>query len=299
MKRVFSLLAISLCLFSSACKSADKLPSNSDNTILMSNSTTNVDSLNNLKAEDTLIKIATSEGDITVRLFGDTPIHTNNFIKLAKEGYYDGVLFHRVINDFMIQTGDPNSKNAPKGKMLGDGEPGYTLPAEFVYPKHYHKYGALAAARLGDNENPEKRSSGSQFYIVTGRKFNAGQLDQMEKRMDMAQQQEIFNRLASENRDSIMALRRNRDQAGLQQLQEQLVALTQAEAAKHPYKYTEQQRQDYINVGGTPHLDGSYTVFGEVVTGMEVVDKIQKAETDGNDRPLNDIKILSMTVLDK
>lgn len=248
------------------------------------------------KPGDVLVEIKTTEGDLTVRLFGDTPRHRDNFVKLAKEGYYNGVLFHRVINEFMVQTGDPDSKTAPAGKMLGSGGPGYDIEAEIVYPTHFHKRGALAAARQGDQVNPERRSSGSQFYIVTGKAYNEAQLAQMEKQMIMMQQQDVFNRLASERRDSIMQLRRNRDQAGLQALQEELIALTEAEVAKNPAKLTPEQREAYSTVGGTPHLDGQYTVFGEVIEGMDVVEKIEKTPTLPGDRPKEDVKIIKMTV---
>lgn len=259
----------------------------------MSNQTTAAQTAANA---DAFVEIKTSEGDITVRLFGDTPKHRDNFLKLVKEGYYDNVLFHRVINEFMVQTGDPESKNAAPGKMLGSGDPGYTLEAEFVYPKHFHKRGALAAARTGDEANPERRSSGSQFYIVTGKAYNEAQLDQMEKQMQMMRQQEIFNKLASERRDTIMALRRNRDQAGLQKLQEELIAITETKSAENPAKLTPEQRQAYSTVGGTPHLDGAYTVFGEVLEGMDVVDKIQKVQTGAADRPVEDVKIVKMSI---
>ncbi len=186
-----------------------------------------MDSKNNTvqaaSAADAFVEIKTSEGDIKVRLFGDTPKHRDNFLKLVKEGYYDNVLFHRVINEFMVQTGDPDSKNAPIGKMLGAGGPGYTLDAEIVYPGHFHKRGALAAARQGDQVNPERRSSGSQFYIVTGKAYNDSTLSQMERQMEMMQKQQVFNELTKEYKDSIMNMRRNRDQAGLQALQEELI----------------------------------------------------------------------------
>ncbi len=248
---------------------------------------------------DAFVEIQTSEGDITVRLFGDTPKHRDNFLKLVKEGYYDNVLFHRVINEFMVQTGDPDSKAAPVGKMLGSGGPGYTLDAEIVYPAHFHKRGALAAARQGDQVNPERRSSGSQFYIVTGKAYNDSTLSQMERQIDMMQKQQIFNDLTKQYKDSIMNMRRNRDQAGLQALQEELIAITEKKAAENPASLTPAQREAYTTKGGTPHLDGQYTVFGEVVSGMDVVDKIEKAETDGNDRPVKDIRILSMKEVDK
>lgn len=260
------------------------------------NETSNMENVTPVEG-DAMVEIKTSEGDITLRLYGDTPKHRDNFLKLVKEGFYDGVLFHRVINQFMVQTGDPDSKNAPAGKMLGSGDPGYTLEAEFVYPKYFHKRGALAAARQGDQVNPERRSSGSQFYIVTGKVYNDSTLKQLERQMGMMQQQQIFNELVAQYKDTIMSLRRNRDQAGLQVLQDELLGKTEKKAAENPVTLTAEQREAYAAVGGSPHLDGQYTVFGEVVSGMEVVDKIEKAETDGNDRPLADIKIISAKVL--
>ena len=246
---------------------------------------------------DALVEIKTSVGDITIRLYGETPKHRDNFLKLVNEGFYNDVLFHRVINKFMIQTGDPESKGAPAGKMLGAGGPGYDIDAEIVYPQFFHKRGALAAARQGDEVNPDRRSSGSQFYIVTGKVYNASQLGQMEKQLQMQQMQAIFNDLASQHRDSIMAMRRNRDQAGLQALQDELVKKTEAEAAKNPVKLTDAQREAYTTVGGTPHLDGTYTVFGEVVEGMDIVAKIETTATGAQDRPKEDIKIISMKVI--
>lgn len=248
-------------------------------------------------AGDTLVQFHTTAGDFTVRLYGDTPKHRDNFLKLVREGYYDNVLFHRVINQFMVQTGDPDSKDAPAGKVLGSGDPSYTIEAEIVYPKHFHKRGALAAARTGDQVNPERRSSGSQFYIVTGKSYTDTILNQLEQRMQMSHKQEIFNELAREHRDSIMTMRRNRDQAGLSALQDELVAQTEKKAAENPVKFTPEQREAYTTVGGTPHLDGQYTVFGEVTEGMDVIGKIEKAETDSHDRPLQDIRILSAKVL--
>lgn len=246
---------------------------------------------------DAFVDIKTSLGDIRIRLYGETPKHRDNFIKLVTEGFYNDVLFHRVINQFMIQTGDPESKGAAAGKMLGSGGPGYDLDAEILYPQFFHKRGALAAARQGDEVNPERRSSGSQFYIVTGKVYNAGQLGQMEKQIQYQQMQSIFNDLASQHRDSIMNMRRNRDQAGLQALQEELVKRTEAEAAKNPVKFTQEQIDAYSTVGGTPHLDGTYTVFGEVVDGIDVVAKIETTATGAQDRPKEDIKIISMSIV--
>lgn len=273
----------------------------SDNKSNPENEMTETDSIATTTAPaegDVLVDISTTAGDIQVRLFGDTPRHRDNFLKLVKEGFYNGVLFHRVINEFMIQTGDPDSKNAKSGQSLGTGGPGYTLEAEIVYPKHFHRKGALAAARQGDQVNPERRSSGSQFYIVTGKAYNEGQLKQMESQMKMMQQQTIFNRLAAENRSKIMELRRNNDQAGIQKLQEELVAITEKEAAANPAALTPEQRKVYGSIGGTPHLDGQYTVFGEVTKGLDVIDKIQQVPTGAADRPLEDVKILKMTVVE-
>ncbi|MBI1343920.1 MAG: peptidylprolyl isomerase [Terrimonas sp.] len=189
------------------------------------------------------VLLQTSMGDIVIRLSDSTPLHRDNFLRLVKTGYYDSVLFHRVIRDFMIQSGDPNSKRAPKGQPLGSGGPGYRIPAEFR-ESLFHKKGVIAAAR--DN-NPEKASSGSQFYIVQGKKFTDEELDKVET-----------NRL---------------------------------EGRKIPL----QQREIYKTLGGTPHLDQGYTVFGEVITGLDVVDAIAGVATStgrDRDRPLEDVRIL-------
>ena len=238
--------------------------------------------------------IKTTEGDIKVRLYDETPQHRDNFIKLAKEGYFDGTLFHRVIKDFMIQGGDPDSKNAPKGKMLGTGGPDYTIPAEFVYPQLYHKRGALSAARLGDEVNPERESSGSQFYIVWGKTYKNAELKQIEKQMAMQQEQAIFNAFAKEHHDEIMDLRRNRNRQGLMELQDKLIAETKAKCKETGSpKFTEEQVKTYTTIGGTPFLDNQYTVFGEVEEGLDVVERIQNCETLRGDRPKEDI---SMTI---
>ena len=206
------------------------------------------------KNKEQKILIQTTEGDITLKLYNETPLHRDNFIKLVKAKTYNGVLFHRVIQEFMIQGGDPNSKTAAPDAMLGDGDVGYTLPAEIRTPKIYHKRGALAAARQGDNVNPEKASSGCQFYIVVGKKFTDEQLDK---------------------------------------LQESQIA-RYGHANDSTYKFGPQARQDYKTIGGTPHLDGNYTVYGEVLKGMEVVERISKVETNRADRPAKDIRIKKM-----
>ena len=253
---------------------------------------------NNMENE-TKLKIETSAGDIVVKLYNETPRHRDNFIKLAQDGTYEGTLFHRVIKDFMIQAGDPESKNAPKGKMLGAGDMGYTIPAEFVYPKYFHKKGALSAARQGDNVNPEKASSGCQFYIVTGKVYSDSTLLDMERQMNQLRLNNAFQALVQKNMKTIYKLRREGNQDGLLDLQDTLIAQAEAQVEKEePFRFTTEQVQAYTTVGGTPHLDGEYTVFGEVLEGMDVVDKIQRVKTDRNDRPEEDVVIEKVTVLD-
>jgi len=196
-----------------------------------------------------IVRIETNVGNIRVALSKDTPLHSKNFMKLAREGFYDGTLFHRCIKDFMIQGGDPDSRDAEPGKLLGEGDNGYTIPAEICLPYLYHWRGALAAAREPDDVNPEMRSSGCQFYIVYGKKQAAADIRKVRA-----------------------------------MLEEKGVELTP------------QMIDDYVMRGGTPHLDGGYTVFGEVIEGMNVVKTIQQTETDENDRPLTDIVIKRMIV---
>ena len=244
------------------------------------------------------VHIHTSLGDIVVRLYDETPKHRDNFVKLASEGYFDGTLFHRVIKDFMIQGGDPDSKGAPAGKNLGTGGPDYTIPAEFVYPQLFHKRGALSAARTSDEVNPNRESSGSQFYIVWGKQYKPGELKQMERQLAMQQEQGVFNRLVAENRPKIMDLRRKRDQAALQELQDDLIAQTHAICAEQgTMKFTDEQVKVYTTLGGTPFLDNQYTVFGEVEEGLDIVEQIQNVATGRNDRPVEDVS-MQVTVME-
>ena len=241
-----------------------------------------------------VVDIRTSLGDIKVRLYDDTPKHRDNFLKLVREGFYDGVLFHRVIKDFMIQTGDPSSRTADSTAMLGAGDPGYTIEAEIAYPRHYHKRGALAAARTGDQVNPERRSSGSQFYIVTGEKVAAARMAQMAENAVMGKRHQYFRTLVERDREKISALEASGDRDGLEALRQSLIAETENAVKAEPLP--DNIVNDYTTVGGTPHLDGQYTVFGEVISGMDTVEKIENVATGRADRPLEDVRIISATI---
>ena len=244
----------------------------------------------------TLVKLETTMGNITVALYNETPKHRDNFIKLVKEGVYDSTLFHRVIKQFMIQAGDPDSKNASDTAMLGSGDVGYTIPAEFN-PKFFHKKGVLAAARQGDDVNPEKASSGCQFYIVTGRKFTEPQLLGMENKINEQHEEALFDSLARQHMKKIYKMRKAGDNAGLLELQDTLEAQARELADKEEkFRFTPEQIKAYSTVGGAPHLDGSYTVFGEVTEGMEVVENIEIAKTNRADRPVENIRILKASI---
>lgn len=260
---------------------------------------TSCKSKNRSNMENVKVKIETSLGNIVVKLYDETPLHKANFIKLVNSGIYDGTLFHRVIEDFMVQAGDPTSKDAKEGDMLGTGDMNYTIPAEFVYPQYFHKRGALAAARQGDQVNPKKESSGCQFYIVTGNKYTQTSILDMEAQMNEAKVNNIFNELAKAHMKEIYKLRKANDEDALLALQDKLIEEAETKAAETPdFKFTPEQVEAYTKLGGTPHLDNQYTVFGEVVKGMDVVEKIQRVETDRNDRPEKDVKILSMSIVD-
>ena len=247
---------------------------------------------------ETLVRLETTMGNITVKLYNETPKHRDNFIKLAKEGTYDSTLFHRVIKNFTIQAGDPQSKTATDTTTLGNGDVGYTLPAEFN-PKFFHKKGALAAARLGDGVNPNKESSGCQSYIVTGRKFSEAQMIGMENQLNDARLETVFNELARKHMKEIYKMRKAGDNDGLLELQDCLEAQARGIVAKEPaLKFSREQIAAYTTVGGAPHLDGAYTVFGEVTEGMDVIDKIQAVKTNRADRPETDVRILKATVIE-
>lgn len=199
------------------------------------------------------ILLETDSGNVRIALYNETPQHRDNILRLVEAHAYDGVLFHRVISNFMVQTGDLGSIGAPQGKLLGDTPEEYSVPVEIRFPQLFHKRGAVAAAREGDDVNPERRSSATQFYIVWGRQWDDASLDKLQQRIDQMTQGTV--------------------------------------------KLTPEIREVYKTLGGTPHLDGSYTVFGEVVEGLEVVERIEKAATDDHDRPLKDIRVVRATVV--
>ena len=252
------------------------------------------ESATNVEVPPNAFVIHTSFGDMKGRLYDETPLHRDNFIKLVNEGFYDSLLFHRVIRNFMIQGGDPDSKYAPKGKMLGDGGPGYTIPAEFN-PQFIHKKGALAAARMGDNVNPKKESSGSQFYIVEGAVYDSLRLVQMEKKlMGRKTSKHIYDYLQlPENIDLKFKL----DSLRMAKNNEALIAVWKDTkvAAEEYYKgqdsegFSDLQKKTYTSLGGTPHLDGAYTVFGEIYEGLNIIDSIANVKSNRSNRPLKDV----------
>lgn len=248
---------------------------------------------------ETQVVMHTSMGDIQLKLYNETPKHRDNFIQLVKDGTYNGLLFHRVIKDFMIQGGDVTSKDAPMNKSLGAGDLGYTVPAEFNYPKYFHKKGALCAARTGDEVNPERASSASQFYIVTGKKYSDAELNQMEKQLENRLKQSIFARLQAENKPKIMEYYRSGNKGELAILRDTLIGKTELEAEKRKdeAKLPKEIREIYKTEGGVPFLDNQYTVYGEVVKGIEVVDAIQQVKTNRQDRPTENVVITSVELL--
>lgn len=248
---------------------------------------------------ETQVLMHTSMGDIQLKLYNETPKHRDNFIQLVKDGTYNGLLFHRVIKDFMIQGGDVTSKEAPMNKSLGAGDLGYTVPAEFNYPKYFHKKGALCAARIGDEVNPERASSASQFYIVTGKKYSEAELNQMEKQLENRLKQSIFARLQTENKPKIMEYYRSGNKEELAILRDTLIGKTELEAEKRKdeTKLPKELREIYKTEGGVPFLDNQYTVYGEVVKGIEVVEAIQNVKTNKQDRPTENVVITSVELI--
>ncbi len=252
------------------------------------------------KQDTKIVLIATNLGNIKVLLYNQTPKHRDNFYKLASEGFYDSTLFHRVINGFMIQGGDPGSKQAKPGQMLGNGDIGYKIPAE-INDGLFHKKGALAAAR--DN-NPDKSSSGCQFYIVHGIVLTDSALTVMENRQNIENKQKLFQEFINRPENNglkakFISCQQTGKMDSLQILSKQIEPVIENEWAKTPpFKFTDKQRKAYTSIGGTPFLDGNYTVFGEVIEGLDVVDKIAAVQKNAQDRPLEDVR-MKMSIVKK
>lgn len=231
------------------------------------------------------VKISTDEGDIVVKLYNETPKHTENFIKLTEENFFDGLIFHRVIKDFVVQGGDPETKNAEPEKLYGEKDAGYLIDAEIV-DTIYHKRGVIAMAREGDDVNPEKKSSSSQFYLVVGKVFTEEELNKLEDKLNKKLREKTEKKLY----DSMLGSQSNLNPKFLNEVTQKVSILADSIMKVKHIKFNENQRKIYTTVGGIPHLDGNYTVFGEVVEGYDVVEKISQVQTDSNDRPLKDIK---------
>jgi cyclophilin family peptidyl-prolyl cis-trans isomerase len=243
--------------------------------------------------ENTTILMKTSLGDIKIKLYDGTPVHRDNFIRLVNSGFYEGVSFHRIIKNFMIQAGDPSTKS-PSSKNLPDSLKTYTLPAEFNN-MYFHKKGALAAAREGNDINPQMRSSGTQFYIVQGVKYTDDELNLAEQQINSNLKQSRFNNFLKQTSDSVRLAGKTLTDAQVQEIAS--VKMFQYLTTFQNYKIPDEHRKIYNSLGGTPRLDGSYTVFGEVTEGLDIVDKIADVSTAGNDKPLNDIKIIKIKII--
>ena len=245
--------------------------------------------------ENIVVLIKTNIGEIKLRLYDDTPHHRDNFVKLVYSEFYEGISFHRIIEGFMIQAGDPATRSVPIDKSA-DSLYTYTVPSEF-HKHHFHKKGALAAAREGNDINPDMRSSGTHFYIVQGQTFTDAELDQAEQSINSNIRQALFNKYIRHYSDSAL-------QSGVElsdgEIQEKASEkMFDYLTTEGPYKISDDQREVYKTAGGVPRLDGTYTVFGEVISGLDVVDRIASVETDQFDKPLNDIKILKMKIVKK
>ena len=243
--------------------------------------------------EEIFVKFETSRGNFIVKLYDETPLHKDNFVKLVNQGFYDDQLFHRVINQFMIQGGDPDSKNAAPGVLLGAGDPGYQIPAEFYYPRYFHKKGVLAAAREGDLKNPARMSSGSQFFIVTGRHFSEKELNDLDIQSKERTIRVAIQRIVDSSAALQRQLENTDDMMKVQLVMDSLhnAIVEEYNARGISFKIPDDVKKVYLKEGGAPWLDKQYTIFGEVVEGMEVVERIQSVRTDRNDRPQDDIKM--------
>ena len=245
----------------------------------------------------TKIKMVTTKGEIVLQLYNETPQHRDNFIKIVNDGVLDSVLFHRVIENFMIQGGDTQSKYAQPGDTLGNGDLPYTVPAEFS-PNLFHKKGVLAAAR---GNHPDRVSSSTQFYIVQGKVFNDSLLNQAENRINgwLAEYYVKHDSAYSEDLDSLMIALEAEDWSTAGRINNRFRELAKNYEDFEPYRIPDEHREVYKTIGGTPHLDQNYTVYGEVISGLEVVDSIAAVKTNPNDRPLEDVRILSISIVNR
>jgi len=240
---------------------------------------------NKYKDSNRYVKIITDEGVIVVRLYNETPKHTENFIKLTEQKFFDDLIFHRVIKDFVVQGGDPETRNAEPGKLYGEKDAGYLVDPEII-DTIYHKRGVIAMAREGDDVNPEKKSSSSQFYLVVGKLYTNNELNNLEVKLNKKLREKIEKNLY----DSLLSNLNNPDSKFLNQITQKVSILADSIMNIKRIKFNDKQRSIYTTLGGIPHLDGNYTVFGEIVEGYDVVEKISQVQTDSNDRPVKDIK---------
>ena len=256
---------------------------------------------NSTGEKETEVVLETTAGEIRLKLYNDTPGHRDNFVRNVKEGMYTGVTFHRVIRNFMIQTGDPATRpegHAPKLTEEGDTLL-ETIPAEVRWPKRFNRRGVLAAARESDEENAERASDKYQFYIVTGKVFSDDDLDGFEKAREQRDAELLYQRKQMANKEKLDALRAARDRDGLSNLLEKLLDEARFELSENPpITYPKELRRAYKTHGGAPWLDNEYTVFGEVTEGMKVVEDIQRVRTNANDVPLKEIRVISARVVE-
>jgi len=307
---LFSLM-ISISLMSNSCSEANANGQDNEASSELAISTDEISTETSLTAtpKGVKVKMKTNFGEVMLLLYDDTPIHRDNFIKLVSSKFYDELLFHRIIKDFMIQGGDPDSKGASAAKQLGNGGPGYTLKAEIMPTKFIHKKGALSAARLGDQMNPAKESSGSQFYIVTGKITPRASLEQQLVQVNTQGENAcIDGYLKTPEGAPYMAKIQEyqkmyqQDNSKMTEAQNGINALLNEFKPKAlkgfvPFKYSEEQIKIYETIGGTPFLDGGYTVFGEVLEGLDIVEKMGTVLTNPGDRPKEDVKILTMELV--
>lgn len=245
------------------------------------------------QVKERMVVISTNMGDIKCKLYNDTPLHRDKFIQEAANGFYNGTLFYRVIKNFMIQGGSRDTKNAKPGQRIGYGDPAFTV-ADEIRPNHIHKKGALCAPRQPDEINPFKQSDISQFFIIQGKVYRSGELDTMEMAKNQPLQKEIQQRLMTPQIIAqLQKLKEEKKVAEFRAIANPIKEQMEAELRLHPerLKFTAEQRKAFTTVGGYPDLDGKYTIFGEVVSGFEVIDKIAALKTDANNRPLTDVRL--------